>query len=613
MLKAVALGAGLILSTTAAQGDEAARLLAANKAASGGAAWDGKQTLRLSFHYSGQGFTGTTSSLQDLKHGRFVDSYITPPESGASGFDGKTPWLRDISGMVSNQEGGDTPALSVNEAYRDRNQWWQPDFGGAAVVSAGVKQDDGKTYDVLTVTPKGGKPFDAWFAADTHLLARIVEVQGPQTVTTRFSDYRTVDGVKIAGKLVIDDGGGAKYAQTLTLEKAEFLPAQKDSAYAKPVATVHDYAIADGASETTVPFRLLNNHVYADVTVNGKGPFNFIFDTGGHNNLTPRTAKLITLNVVGQAEGGGAGEGKVEVGDARVQSLQIGKAVIRDQIFGVLDFEKPETAGYVTDGMVGVQTFRRFVTRFDYGAHTITLIDPKRFDPKDSGVPVHIIFDGNVPLVEAKFEGLPGKYYVDTGSRDELGLTRPFAEAENLRATHPKGVEAIDGWGVGGPTRSFVTMGKSLAIGPITLTNVVTSFSLDKGGAFVNKSYQGNIGSAILKRFVVTFDYPHETMYLKPLAGPVADTGVFDRSGMWINTDPDGFKIVDVTRTGPAEAAGLKGGDVITAVDGKPAADIHLFDLRQRLRDEAPGTVITFAVKRAGRTRDVRVTLRSLI
>ena len=32
---------------------------------------------------------------------------------------------------------------------------------------------DGTTYDVLTVTPKDGKPFDAWFDAKTHLLSRV--------------------------------------------------------------------------------------------------------------------------------------------------------------------------------------------------------------------------------------------------------------------------------------------------------------------------------------------------------------------------------------------------------------------------------------------------------
>ena len=60
----------------------------------------------------------------------------------------------------------------------------------------------------------------------------------------------------------------------------------------------------------------------------------------------------------------------------------------------------------------------------------------------------------------------------------------------------------------------------------------------------------------------------------------------------------------------PAAKAGLKVGDVITAVDGKPAASLALPELRQRLRNDKPGTVVVFAVKGKG---DVKVTLKDLI
>ena len=60
----------------------------------------------------------------------------------------------------------------------------------------------------------------------------------------------------------------------------------------------------------------------------------------------------------------------------------------------------------------------------------------------------------------------------------------------------------------------------------------------------------------------------------------------------------------------PAAAAGFKAGDEITAVDGKPAKSIPVYEMRRRLRDEAPGTVVTFAVKGKG---DVKVTLKDLI
>jgi hypothetical protein len=247
----------------------------------------------------------------------------------------------------------------------------------------------------------------------------------------------------------------------------------------------------------------------------------------------------------------------------------------------------------------------------------MTLIDPKKFDPKDAGTPVKFTFNGSIPEVMGTFEGIPAKFDIDTGARSELTLTKPFAEKNKLRATHPKGVEAADGWGVGGPSRGYVTMGKNMTLGDVKLDNVVTSLATQDKGAFAGADYSGNVGGGILKRFTVTFDYDNMVMYLKPRTGKVADIGTFDRSGMWINDttgkDAGDFVIADITAKGPAETAGLKKGDVITKVDGKPATDMHLYDLRQRLRNDAPGTKVVFTVKHGDETHDVTVTLKKQI
>ena len=55
-------------------------------------------------------------------------------------------------------------------------------------------------------------------------------------------------------------------------------------------------------------------------------------------------------------------------------------------------------------GMVGYETFRRFVTRIDYGAKTITLIDPKYFDPKTPARRSRFAFNGNAAIVDGSFQ-----------------------------------------------------------------------------------------------------------------------------------------------------------------------------------------------------------------
>ena len=305
--------------------DTAADVLAAYRIASGGDAWNNKVTLQNDYAYVGQGLTGSASSLQDLRSGAYVDSYQTGPVSGASGYDGAQTWVREPSGTVAYQGGGDSLQLAVNESYRDRNLWWHADRGGAHISAPRHEHVNQHDYEVLTVTPPGGKPFEAWFDAHIHLLARTVEQQVTLTMTTDYQDYADVNGVKLAHRLVVDDGSGTANRQFYTLRSARFLPARDAAAYAKPKAELHDYSLADGASETTVPFQLINNHIYASVSINGSKPLNFIFDTGGHDILTPATAKLLGITPVGSQTATGSGNDTAASGLARPATTKPGR------------------------------------------------------------------------------------------------------------------------------------------------------------------------------------------------------------------------------------------------------------------------------------------------
>ena len=601
-------------SVAALAGGSADDVLKANKAATGGTTWDTKAAVSIESDYTGQGLTGTTHSLNDLKNGRSVTDYKVGPAQGANGYDGKTPWERDTSGAITKQEGGDAVVLAVNDAYRNANLWWRPDHGGAAIASKGEITDSTGRFDVLTITPKGGKPFEAWFDTGTHFLVKIIEQQGAQTVVTTLGDYQSDDGVKLPHKIVIDTGAGAKYLQIIKVTKVIFLGAQPDSAFAPPQYVINDYSIAGGAASTTIPIRIINNHIYGEAKVNGKGPFVFIFDTGGSDLVTPPLAWQLGLKPEGNLAGTGAGESVMETGFVNGQELSVGNATLKNQQFLVMPLDKlGDIEGMPLPGMVGYEAFRRFVTRIDYGAATLTLIDPAKFDPKDAGTPVKFTFNGHIPEVPGTIEGIPAKFDIDTGARSELTITKPFAKANALRASHPKGVDAVDGWGTGGPSTGYVTRIRDVTIGEVKIGPVVGTLADQSKGAFAGADYSANVGGGILKRFVVTFDYGKQVMYLKPLPGPVADTGSFDRAGLWLNRSGIGLRVASITKGAPANQAGLKEGDLVIAVDGRAASEIVLADLRQRLRNNPPGTVVIFTVKRGSAHIDVKVTLRDLI
>ncbi|MGH2601004.1 MAG: S1C family serine protease, partial [Dehalococcoidia bacterium] len=68
-----------------------------------------------------------------------------------------------------------------------------------------------------------------------------------------------------------------------------------------------------------------------------------------------------------------------------------------------------------------------------------------------------------------------------------------------------------------------------------------------------------------------------------------------------------GAKLHSVASDGPASKAGLKSGDVVTSLSGRPLAGA--IDLVALVRKHAPGTVISLEYQRDGATRKAKVTL----
>jgi hypothetical protein len=569
-------------------------------------------TLRTDYSLLGQGLKGTAFSIVDLKSGYYAEGYNQGPTSGGDGFDGKRPWMKDQSGAVTPEEGGDKLPLAINNAYRNANLWWRADRGGAAIEDLSPKQADGRDFAVLKVTPKGGKPFEAWFDTNTHLLMKTVEVQGFIPIITTFADYRPDSGVMLAHKQVSDSGGGEEGLVTQTITRVLVSAAQPAAAFAAPGWSRDDMHLT--GKSMSVPFELFNNHVFVKVMVNGKGPFRFIVDTGGHDIVTPSTVAALNLDAQGDAPAHGAGEATVSSGFTKVHSLKLGSLTLLEQTMTVLDFDAPGVEGVATDGMIGFEVFRRFVTTFDYAQNRLTFTDPKGFNAAKAGTPVKFKFYDHLPQVEGSIDGVPARFDIDTGSRSELDLTKPFVQSTHWRDSHPNGVLAVTGWGVGGPGKSYSVRGQELKLGAISGDNFIVGLSTQDSGAFSDPNYEGNVGSGYLKRYIVIFDYDRQIMYLKARTDRIPDAGAFDRSGMWVNArENGGYQIVDVAAAGPAQNAGLKVGDIIDAVDGKPVAEAGLSNFRLRLRTDPVGTKVKLKLSHGREHPEATLTLADQI
>jgi predicted aspartyl protease len=613
----VLLAAAVALSAASAAHGQSAppsadSVLAANHAAVGAPPAQGAAIF--DYEHKSSGLTGPSVHRFDLATGAYLETQDAAGIHNSDGFDGKTPWQQDISGAYIEQMGGDRQPMAVDLAYRNANLWWRPGHGGAAVRYVGRETAGGRAMDHLSVAPKGGKRFDAWFDAQTHLLAKIVYDQQFLHVTETYTDYRREDGLLLPHKVVVDPGMGEDGVETSNLRKVTFAAARPLSAYAMPRTPPTGASIVGGAASTTVPFRLLNNHVYVQAMVDGKGPYTFIVDTGGHTLLSARVVKAAGLKAVGQSVESGSGDGHSTSGFVHYDEIAIGGVRLKNQMGFASEVYDKSIEGIPVDGMVGFELVRRMVTTIDYDRHTITFTDPARFRPsKALGTAVPFVFYDHLPNVAGSAMGLPAHYDIDTGSRSEIDFTSPFVNAHHLRDRFAKGTSAVTGWGVGGPARTYMVRLSSLKLGPVQVDDIAAGLSEAKGGSIADPNYEANIGSALLKRFVVTFDYAHQVMYLKRITPTPSDVGTFDRSGLWINAKDGGYAVTDVAKGSAGAGAGIAIGDVIVAIDGKPVVADGLADARRMLRASPVGTKVRFDVRRGTQTRPVALTLRDQI
>jgi PDZ domain/Aspartyl protease len=347
--------------------------------------------------------------------------------------------------------------------------------------------------------------------------------------------------------------------------------------------------------------------------VNGRGPYTFIVDTGGHTLFSPRVVQEVGLESVGTSETSGAGEKTKTAGYARYREIAIGKARLRDQVGLTIEIYDPSIEGIQIDGMIGFEYFSRFAVRLDYGARTMTTTQFAHFDAKDAGTAVPFKFYDHLPQVTGSIDGVPALLDIDSGARNEIVVTAPFVARHKLRTRYVKGVSAITGWGMGGPSRSYVARIPSVTLHGIEVDDVVASLSEAKGGSFSDANFDGNIGSGLLKRFAVTFDYSQQMMYLKRLAQQPADAGHFDRSGMWINAATGAYEVKSIAANSPAAQAGLAEGDLITSLNGQRAVAERLSDARSMLRSLPAGTEVSVTFTRGGTERRTTLKLRDQI
>lgn len=399
----------------------------------------------------------------------------------------------------------------------------------------------------------------------------------------------------------------------------------------KPVAALASAALvvllftvarAQNATDAaqTVPFERYHNRIYLRVSVNGSQPLWFALDSGASRTVIDEGAARrlgLKLSHTQEVSGFGAGEGKTRVSPVEGVTFSLGGVAWQGR--GVLalplDYIEPYE-GHELDGVIGFDFFSRRVVEVDYARGRVAVSDPRAYTYDGAGAVVPVTVVGGWAFVNAKITTRDGgtlaaRLHIDSGARGWLALSTLFVEKNRLLAGGERTFPGVR-YGVGGESPELLTRVRRLQFGSVVIEEPVAAFSRARRGAMAGGETDGTISGSILSRFSVTFDYARRRMIFEPAADS-AEPYEYDMSGMLLKATGDSFETKAIYRVfpdSPAADAGLREGDRLEAVDGRPASQLTLEQIELMFRRD--GEEHTLTVRRDG-ARQIKLKTRRLV
>ena len=267
---------------------------------------------------------------------------------------------------------------------------------------------------------------------------------------------------------------------------------------------------------TALPFTYHDNRMMLHCSIDGKGPFTVILDTGAPEiSITPETARTLGVKTRDNGTVIGAGNGAVKYANASLKTVTLGDVTLRNVNAGVIDLSEIRSKFHFAhlDGIIGYPLLRRYVAFVDADSATISLADRPPAVPSGATV-TH--FSGVLPAISAVIDGIPTTVIVDTGDRSSLTIFGPFAKQHGFFGRYSSRQNVVTGYGLGGAVYADVFTLPRLDVLGVRLDNVVTRASRQTSGVFASAANGGSIGTGVLKRFNVVYDYARQTITAWP-------------------------------------------------------------------------------------------------
>jgi hypothetical protein len=550
----------------------------------GGEAFAAMHTLVQQGPVEVAGLSGTATLIQTRAGNRKLDLDLEVVEVVETLSTGGS-WLSNASGQTEAM--GNVPEMNHRRALD--LTFGIPFWMRTGSVSLLASEDrDGKLWSVLRLAYEDGDYSDLLVDRQSGALEWMRMKRDTQVYWVHLTDWTVVDGVRLPGtwqEIYEVESENITYTWAEAAVNME-LP---DLAFMRP-SRERRVTFVDGTGTSGwMPFdNFRRQRIFLPTTINGLES-DSILDSGAEMTVVDlATAQEIGLVGAGKVAASGTG-GTTEVQFATGVTIQVGNVELRDMSVAIVDLsEIARRLGRDVPIILGKEFFNETIVDIDYPHERIAFHDPEGWSYEGSGVTLPLIDLEGTRSVDIEIEGKdPIRVGFDIGQGNALTLFEAYVDEAGL--LDGRAVSDRRGGGVGGSVVSPVISVNIVEFGGVVFENVPASLAYNAEGAFDTVREQGNLGTDIFARFRMIVDYGSDAVHLEH---DVASAGrAFDRNraGVQATISEGRGEVFHVMAGSPAEAAGIREGDIITAINGTVISGDYWNDGQWRWAYGEPG------------------------
>ena len=405
--------------------------------------------------------------------------------------------------------------------------------------------------------------------------------------------------------------------------------------YSLPVLGQEGFIFEKGVEKVSIPFKFINNLIFIPIKVNGI-VLNFLLDSGVEETIlfSMEDKKEVNFFNVEKITLRGLGSEESIEGLKSTKNTLESHGLISENhlLYIVLDqsFNLSSHIGIPVNGIIGYHFLKNNLVEINYGSKKISVykdtdVNRKRINKKFQFMPITI--ERLKPYISSSVflnsKEIPVKLLIDIGNSDAIWLFEN--ESKGIKIPE-KNFEDYLGKGFSGDVEGKRAQVSKFKMSNFEFRNPIVAFpdSSSIKNVRMVRDRAGSVGSEILRRFSIVFDYPNQQLFLKK-NGNFNSPFNYNKSGVelqhyglqWVqetvhletvqiiigdavdkrgNNASNNFKykfelkpiyiIANIRKNSQAALSGLRKGDIIVKINDKQGYEFTLEKINSLLKSE---------------------------